>query len=156
MRTGVPRHDHSISRSDSALDALRNIGLLNASVPFPSDIQQYSTIHYNAMTALPGLLLNTTLDQFVEKTFWPALGMTSTFNATWARETGRRGQAFNHVDQNTTGCVLDLLGGTGYNESAACRGQVDVFDFWTEGDGMEQGGGGAVLMTGNDLVICLV
>lgn len=151
MVSGVPRHDLSIGRGESWTEALRKFSVLKPSAPYGTPVQQYATIHYNALSVLPELLIGHTLDQFVEKQIWAELGITATFNATWAGETGRRGQGFNSI-QNYTGCAADLNAGQLYNESANCRGQLDGFDFWTEGDGMEQGGGGAILMTGKDLV----
>lgn len=151
MVTGFPRHDLSIGAHDTLYDAIEKFALLKPSAPYKTPVQQYSTIHYNAMSLLPEVLIGQTLDQFVEKQIWAPLGLTGTFNATWAQETGRRGQAFNII-QNLTGCTLDVTEGQGYNESSDCRGTLDSFDFWTEGDGMEQAGGGAALMTGKDLV----
>jgi CubicO group peptidase (beta-lactamase class C family) len=152
MSTGIPTVNFAIGRDDDAVKTLQRFAELIPNVPFPSNISQYSTIHWNAVAGVPDFVANISLSDFLETYIWGPAGIEAKINALEAKETGRRGQAFTLTWEDQAACTVALTNGSLYNATEACAAGAEIFDYWSNGTTLEQLGGGSVLMTGKDMV----
>lgn len=155
MRSGLPQHIITTTPSDTPLTAASRTGNLTINAPAgPNGTFQYSNHNYEVLASLPSVLVNKSIEAYVqERIFWP-LGMGATYDAVYADSGGRqRSQGFFRGPPNATKCqeIITANGTAGYTD-VACVGELEAFDFWIDTARSGFYGGAAINLRGVDMV----
>lgn len=150
MVSGLPQHIINMRPEDSAATFVDSVQYLKTNVQLRTQFQ-YSNANYVILGRIAELLLNQTLESYIQSKIFRPLGMNGLFSAQAAGNTGRRTQGFALQGGNAARCA-ELISSGGNPLDPSCFGSPKAFNFWTDGTGVEFGGGGYIILTPNDMV----
>jgi CubicO group peptidase (beta-lactamase class C family) len=110
---------------------------------------QYNNLHYTVLSHMIPTLLGVPYIEFVKDQILDPLGITATYNATRAKESGQRTDGFLRLGRNLTSCIEEWKGLKRIPET--CLGTPVPLGWWTDTDGVFLAGPAGLIMSGKDM-----
>lgn len=133
---------------------MSNLPYFKQNLP-PHTAFQYSNINFALAARVVEIVTNQTFYDVVQELVFDPLNITGTWNAS-AVEDKSQGFFQNGINSTACGEALAVFNSTTAILPEECLSAPSGVEYWTEGSGQGWSGGGAAVLSGNDLVCHLL